>query len=61
MPRCLILPLFLVRFISTISAQALTDVPQCSAKAALTNISQTGCEISDLICVCKDQIFVCRD
>ncbi|CAF9920573.1 MAG: hypothetical protein ALECFALPRED_001571 [Alectoria fallacina] len=39
-------------------AQSVSDVPQCAEKAALSSISSTGCQLTDIECICKDQSFI---
>lgn len=60
MPHYLICILLLALSITTTSAQTLTDVPKCSANDALTNIKDTGCQISDLKCICNDQDWLTK-
>ena len=54
MPNYLICILLLVLSVTTTSAQTLTDVSKCSSNDALTNINNTGCQISNLECICND-------
>lgn len=60
MPHYLICLLLLALSITTTSAQTPTDVPKCAANAALTNIKDTGCQISDLRCICNDQDWLTK-
>ncbi|MCJ1426688.1 hypothetical protein MMC29_004591 [Sticta canariensis] len=60
MPNHLICILLLVLFVTTTSAQTLTDVPECSYNDALTNINNTGCQISNLECICNDQGWLAK-
>lgn len=55
MPNNLICILLLVLSVTTTSAQTLTDGPECSSNDTLTNINNTGCQISNLECICNDQ------
>lgn len=60
MPNYLICILLLALSVTTTSAQTLTDVPECSSNDALTNINNTGCQISNLECICNDQGWLAK-
>ncbi|KAL8917241.1 MAG: hypothetical protein Q9208_008080 [Pyrenodesmia sp. 3 TL-2023] len=43
---------------TTTTAQSLTDVPSCASGPALTSFTSTGCPITEISCICRDQGFL---
>ncbi|KAL9593346.1 MAG: hypothetical protein Q9179_005938 [Wetmoreana sp. 5 TL-2023] len=44
--------------LSTSNAQSFNDVPECASKPALAAFTSSGCSLTDLPCICKNQNFI---
>ncbi|CAF9912943.1 MAG: hypothetical protein HETSPECPRED_001267 [Heterodermia speciosa] len=58
MPLILSTVFILLLKISCGRAQGISDLPECATQAAFSSLTSTGCQISDIGCICKDQSFI---